>query len=207
LEGSGDRAFAAGADIVEMQGYGPREAERLAQRTRKIYQAIEACPQPVVASIDGLCVGGGLELAVACDLRIASGRSRFGLPEVTLGILPGGGGTGRLARLVGVAAAKRLVLTGELIDAPTALGMQLVDAVHATADLPSSVANTMRRFVGMSPAALERIKALFRQIIWDGIEAANELEKLAFAQCFATMDQKEGMSAFREKRSPYFAGE
>jgi enoyl-CoA hydratase len=206
IEGTGDKAFVAGADIREMIDYGPREAEILSERTRKMYRAIEACPQPIVASIDGLCVGGGLELAVACDLRVASDRSRFGLPEVTLGVLPGGGGTARLARLIGAAAAKRLALTGEMIDGPTALGVHLVDALHPVVDFPAAVTSQMRRFVEMSPTALGRIKALFRHVIWDGVEAAHELEKLAFAQCFATADQKEGMSAFVAKRTPRFTG-
>jgi len=207
IEGAGGKAFIAGADIREMTGFGPREAEVLSQRTRDAYQAIEACPQPVVAAIDGLCLGGGLELAIACDLRIASDRSRFGLPEVTLGVLPGGGGTARLAHLVGAAVAKRLSLTGEIVDAPAALCMNLIDALYPVADFPGAVAAQMAKLAEMSPAAMARIKALFGQIIRDGAGAAHELEKLAFAQCFATADQKEGMAAFAAKRPPRFTGE
>jgi len=207
IEGAGDKAFIAGADIAEMTVMGPREAEALSQRTRETYQAIEACPQPVVAGIDGLCLGGGLELAIACDLRIASDRSRFGLPEVTLGVLPGGGGTARLARLVGAAAAKRLCLTGDIVDAPTALRMNLIDALHSPADFADALSTRMAKLAAMSPSALARIKGLFAHIIADGAEAAHELEKLAFAQCFATGDQKEGMAAFLAKRPPRFMGE
>lgn len=207
IEGAGGKAFVAGADIREMTSYGPREAEAVSQRTRDAYAAIEACPQPVVAGIDGLCLGGGLELAIACDLRIASNRSRFGLPEVTLGVLPGAGGTARLARLVGAAVAKRLSLTGEIVDAPTALRMNLIDTLHPVGDFPAAVAAMMAKLAGMSPAAMARIKDLFKHIVWDGAEAAHELEKLAFAQCFATKDQKEGMAAFQEKRPPRFTGD
>ncbi len=207
IEGAGDKAFIAGADIREMASFGPREAEAVAQRTRATYAAIEACPQPVVAAIDGLCLGGGLELAIACDLRIASDRSRFGLPEVTLGVLPGGGGTARLARLVGAAVAKRLALTGEIVDAAAALRMNLIDTLVPSAEFPAAIAAQMTRLAEMSPAAMARIKALFAQIILDGSGAAHELEKLAFAQCFATADQKEGMAAFAAKRPPRFTGE
>lgn len=207
IEGAGGKAFIAGADIREMANYGPREAEALSQRTRETYQAIRACPQPVVAAINGLCLGGGLELAIACDLRIASDRSRFGLPEVTLGVLPGGGGTARLARLVGAAVAKRLTLTGEIVDASTALRMNLIDTLCPLADFPAAVAAQMTKLAEMSPAAMARVKALFEQIICDGADAAHELEKLAFAQCFATADQKEGMAAFLAKRPPRFTGD
>jgi len=207
IRGSGEKAFIVGADVHEMVHFGPVEAEALSERTRRVYKTIEACPQPVLAGIDGLCIGGGLELALACDLRIASERSRFGLPEVSLGILPGGGGTGRLARLVGVAAAKRLALTGELIDAPSALRMQLVDTIYPAEDLPAAIADQVARLMEKSPAALRRIKALFNQIIWNGAGAIQELEKLSFAQCFATADQKEGMAAFVAKRKPYFRGD
>lgn len=207
IEGAGDKAFVAGADIREMAGFAPREAEDVATRTRALYRAIEACPQPVIAGIDGLCLGGGLELAIACDLRLASDRSRFGLPEVTLGILPGGGGTARLAALVGAAVAKRLSLTGEIIDAPTALGMNLVDWVFPAAEFAGALAGQAERLAAMSPAALARIKGLFNHIIWAGAGATHELERLAFAQCFATADQKEGMAAFIAKRPPRFTGD
>jgi enoyl-CoA hydratase len=207
IKGAGEKAFVAGADIAEMANLGPREAEAVSHRTRATYHAIEACPQPVVAGIDGLCLGGGLELAIACDLRIASDRSRFGLPEVTLGVLPGGGGTARLARLVGVAVAKRLSLTGEIVDASTALRMNLIDATHLAADFSNALSQRMAKFAEMSPAALGRIKSLFNRIIWDGAEAAHELEKLSFAQCFATADQREGMSAFTAKRPAQFTGD
>ena len=134
----------------------------------------------------------------------ASRPSVVGLPEVTLGVLTGGGGAARLARLVGVAAAKRLCLIGELVDAQTALYMNLIDALHPAATFEAALKAQMNRFARMSPAVLARVKALFKSIVWDGAAAAHELERLAFAQCFATADQKEGMAAFLAKRPPQF---
>jgi enoyl-CoA hydratase len=206
IAGAGDKAFVAGGDIVEMQAYGPAEAEALSRRTRAVYAALRACPKPVIAAIDGLCLGGGLELAIACDLRLASDRSSFGLPEVKLGILPGGGGTARLARLIGLAAAKRLALTGQTIDAAEARRLNLVDAVEPVDTWQASVDAMAARLAAMSPAALARIKGLFALMAADGIEAADDAEVQAFALAFASADQKEGMAAFVEKRKPRFEG-
>jgi enoyl-CoA hydratase len=204
LEGTGERAFIAGADIGEMSNLAPREAEIFSGRIRKVFATMRACEQPIVAAIDGFCLGGGVEIAIVCDYRLASDRSRFGLPEVTLGIFPGAGGVARLASLVSPAVAKRLCLTGEIIDAETASRLHLVDAVVPAAEFPAALAARLEKFAAMSPRAMARIKQMFDKLIED--EAAHLMEWMAFAQCFATRDQREGMAAFVEKRPPVFPG-
>jgi enoyl-CoA hydratase len=205
LEGEGDRAFIAGADIAEMSNLEPAEAEIFSNRIRAVYAAMHACPQPIVAAIDGFCLGGGVEIAIVCDYRMASDRSRLGLPEVTLGIFPGAGGVARLSKLVSPAVAKRLCLTGEIIDAETAARLHLVDQVVPAAEFAAAVAARMERFAAMSPKSIARIKEMFRTLIED--ETAHRMELMAFAQCFVTRDQREGMAAFIEKRPPVFPGD
>jgi enoyl-CoA hydratase len=136
LTGAGEKAFAAGADIKEMAGLGPLEAEALARRAKRLHDAIIACPKPVLAAINGFALGGGFELALACDLRIAAEGARFGLPEVKLAVLPGGGGTARLSRLIGPAVARALCLTGELIPAERAYALGIVSELVPAARLP-----------------------------------------------------------------------
>lgn len=205
LEGEGDRAFIAGADIGEMSNLTPPQAEAFSNRIRKVYATMRACEQPIVAAIDGFCLGGGVEIAIVCDYRIASDRSRFGLPEVTLGIFPGAGGVARLAKLISPVVAKRLCMTGEIVDAETALRLHLVDALVPSSEFPAAVAVCLDKFAAMSPRGLARIKEMFNTLIED--EAANLMELMAFGQCFATKDQREGMAAFVEKRVPVFPGE
>lgn len=207
VTGAGERAFIAGADIKEMADHGPREAEALSRRTHRLHETLRACPQPIVAAINGHCLGGGLELALACDLRFAADSARLGLPEVTLGILPGGGGTVRLARLCGVAAAKRLALTGEVVTAADALNLGVVDAVFPAADFAGKVDERVQRLAAMSPAALARIKRLFDGLLEGPAGGEREQEILSFAQCFTTADQREGMAAFAAKRPPRFTGD
>lgn len=200
------RAFVAGADIKEMLPMGPAEAESLARNLRGLYRAMRECPCPVIAFIDGLCLGGGVELAIACDLRIATDRSQFGLPEVTLGILPGGGGTARLAGLIGTAVARRLCMTGEFIPAEEALRLNLIDELHPAEGFDSFIAARLDKFAAMSPVALSRIKQVFARIIEQTTDILDEIEIHSLAQCFAREDQKEGMTAFIEKRKPVFTG-
>jgi len=200
------RAFVAGADIKEMLPNGPSDAEGMVRDIRTLYSAIHNFPRPVIAFIDGLCFGGGVELAIACDLRIATDRSQFGLPEVTLGILPGGGGTARLAAMIGVNAARRLCMTGKAIDASEALRLNLIDELQEADDFEKTTEERLAAFAEMSPTALSRIKRIFRRIIDDASETLDEVEAYAVAQCFAGEDQKEGMTAFIEKRKPVFTG-
>lgn len=205
LTGAGDKAFVAGADIGEFAGRTPME-QRAAMEGRRVFEAIAAFPRPVIASINGYALGGGCELALACDLRIAARSARLGQPEVNLGILPGGGGTQRLPRLVGLGRAMRLILTGELIGAEEAERIGLVDEVvddealvERTRDLATSIAKR-------SPVTLKLIKEAVRASAEMPLAAGLALERELFITAFSSEDRTEGVSAFLEKRTPEFKG-
>jgi enoyl-CoA hydratase len=195
LTGAGDRAFAAGADIAAMAAMGPAEARRFALAGQRAAARLEAMPKLTVAAVNGAALGGGCELALACDVRLASERARFGQPEVTLGVTPGWGATLRLPRIVGRANALELILTGRILSAGEAERMGLVSAVLPAGELMPRARELASRAAAQAPVAVRLAKEALRA-------ADAEREADLFALCFATRDQKEGMAAFLEKRAP-----
>src|SRR4030095_15223973 len=203
--GAGDKAFIAGADIGEFAG---RTAitQREVMTSRSLFTAIDTFPKPIIAMINGYCLGGGCELALACDIRIASENASFGQPEINLGIIPGGGGTQRLTRLVGEGKAMEMILTGEIIDASTAFTIGLVNHVVPADQLQSKTMEIANRIAEKSPLALrlakEAVKLASRSNLDEGLRREVDL----FALCFSTEDKDEGVSAFLEKRKAAFKG-
>ncbi|MEK6280070.1 MAG: enoyl-CoA hydratase-related protein [Acidobacteriota bacterium] len=205
ITGAGDKAFIAGADIAEFAG---RTAmmQRDVMTARSLFTAIDTFPKPVIAMINGYCLGGGCELALACDLRIASETASFGQPEINLGIIPGGGGTQRLTRLIGEGKAMEMILTGEIVDARTAFTIGLVNHVVPAAELEAKTMEIANRIAEKSPVALslakEAVKVASRSTLDEGLRREVDL----FALCFSTEDKDEGVNAFLEKRKPAFKG-
>ena len=204
LTGAGGKAFVAGADIKYMSGLGVEEANAWGELGHHSAQLLETMPKPTIAAIDGFALGGGCELALACDLRYASSRAKLGQPEINLGIIPGWGGTQRLARVCGLGVAKELILTGRLVDADEARRIGLVNAVHDPAlDKAREVAELL---VSKSPVALAAAKrATNRALQGDHVENLGT-EAGEFGTLFSSEDAKEGMTAFVEKRDPVFKG-
>jgi enoyl-CoA hydratase len=203
--GAGDKAFVAGADIAEFKG---RTAitQREVMLGRSLFTAIDSFPKPVIAMVNGYCLGGGCELALSCDLRIASDRASFGQPEINLGIIPGGGGTQRLTRLVGEGKAMELILTGDIIDAQTAYKLGLVNAVVPAADLEGKTMELANRIAEKSPVALRMAKEAVKLASRSNLDEGLRREVDLFALCFSSEDKDEGVSAFLEKRKADFKG-
>jgi len=205
LTGAGDQAFVAGADIRE---FGSRsvDEQRSAMEAPRVFEAIAEYPKPVIAMINGLALGGGCELAMACDLRVAAESARLGQPEIRLGLIPGGGGTQRLPRLVGVGAALRLILTGESIPAREALAIGLVDEVHPDELLRERTLSLAHMIAGHSPLAVQlartAVQGALELPLQDGLAREQEL----FLTAFGSDDGREGVAAFLEKRAPAFTG-
>jgi len=203
--GAGDKAFIAGADIAEFAG---RTAltQRAIMLGRSLFTAIDTFPKPVIAMVNGYCLGGGCELALSCDLRIASEAASFGQPEINLGIIPGGGGTQRLTRLIGEGRAMEMILTGEIINAEAALRYGLVNMVVPASDLEAKTMEVANRIAEKSPIALrmakEAVKLASRSSLDEGLRREIDL----FALCFSSEDKDEGVNAFLEKRKPVFKG-
>jgi enoyl-CoA hydratase len=206
LTGAGEKAFVAGADIKAMSALGPREALAFAELGHRVGELIESLAAPVIAAVNGFALGGGCELALACDFIYASRAARLGQPEVTLGVIPGFGGTQRLARRVGPARARELCYTGAVITADEAARIGLVNAVVEPADLMPRVRAVAGAIAGKAPLAVAEAKRAIRRGGDLPLGAANELERQLFAGLFATADQKEGMRAFVEKRPPKWTG-
>jgi enoyl-CoA hydratase len=204
LTGAGGKAFVAGADIKYMSGLGVPEAKEWGELGHNCAQLLETMPKPTIAAIDGFALGGGCELALACDLRYASSASKLGQPEINLGIIPGWGGTQRLARACGLGVAKELIFTGRLVDADEALRIGLVNAVHDPAiDKAREVAELL---ASKSPLALAAAKrALNHSLQGDHVENLDR-EADEFGGLFGSEDAKEGLTAFAEKREPRFTG-
>jgi enoyl-CoA hydratase/3-hydroxyacyl-CoA dehydrogenase len=192
LRGTGERAFSAGADIS-----GFKDSDGGARRIQQLADDLEAAPVPVIAAIHGFCIGGGLELALACDLRIAGRDAQLGFPEVNLGLLPGGGGTQRAPRLIGRSRTAWLVMSGERVGAELAEQWGLVDFV--VEDLDAGIGQFAGKLAQQSPNALREIKQLLNAT---REERSDELESQAFARCLASEEGKEGVAAFLEKREP-----
>jgi enoyl-CoA hydratase len=205
VTGAGERAFVAGADIAEFAERTPLE-QRAAMTGRRVFDEIAAFPKPVIAMINGFCLGGGCELALACDVRVAADTARLGQPEINLGIIPGGGGTQRLPRVVGTGQAMRLVLTGELIDAAEALRIGLVDVVHPAAELRERTMEMARAMATKSPVALRMAKSAVRAAAEMPLSAGLAYETELFVTCFASDDRTEGVAAFLGKRPAEFRG-
>lgn len=206
LRGAGDKAFVAGADISEFNNYRPADAARMSSRGQRLFRRIETLGKPVIAVLDGFALGGGLELAMACTLRVASTNARLGQPEINLGLIPGYGGTQRLARLAGRGVALDLCLTGEPVDAQRALDLGIVNRVHEPGELEDAVAKLAGKLARSAPAAM---RGIIDSVLHGGdcaLDAALEYETRQFALCFATDDMREGVEAFLNKRSPEFKG-
>jgi len=205
ITGAGDKAFIAGADIGEFEG---RTAltQREVMKQRRIFDAVEEFPKPVIAMINGFCLGGGMEFAMACDIRIAADSAKLGQPEINLGIIPGGGGTQRLTRLIGEGKAMELILTGDLIDANEARALGLVNEVVPLAQLQQRVMALASKIAEKSPVALrmakESVKNASRMNLREGLERETDL----FGLTFTSEDKAEGVRAFFEKRKPEFKG-
>ena len=205
ITGAGDKAFVAGADISE---FAERTAlqQRDAMQGRRVFDEVAAYPKPTIAMINGFALGGGCELAVACDIRVAARSARFGQPEIRLGLIPGGGGTQRLPRLIGAGRALRLILTGDLIDAEEAYRIGLVDVLADDAQLHARTLELARSMAAHSPVALRLAKNAVAAALETPLSAGLALERELFITAFASDDRREGVSAFLEKRSPNFTG-
>jgi len=204
LTGNGEKAFVAGADIAEMQPQSSLEISSFIDKARKASDRIYTLSKPVIAAINGFALGGGCELAMCCDLRIASENAKFGQPEINLGIIPGAGGTQRLTRLVGMTKAKELIYTGDIIDANTALTIGLVNKVVPPDNLMAEAKELARKMLSKSSIALSLAKTAITSGANMNLSPGLDLEAQCFSLCFATEDQKEGMKAFMEKRKPEF---
>ncbi len=205
ITGAGDRAFIAGADIGEFKDAGAVEQYRSMQEGN-IYSLMEEFPKPIIAMINGYCLGGGCELSMACDIRIASDRAKLGQPEVNLGIIPGGGGTQRLPRLVGEGRASLLIMSGMLIGAEEALRIGLIDRMYPPAELREQTLEIARSIACKSPVALQAAKESILAARRMPLDEGLKFERAWFGLLFSTEDKNEGVEAFLAKREPEFAG-
>ena len=206
ITGSGEKAFIAGADIADMKPRDTVQIRSFSATGRSAADRIYSLSKPVIAAVKGFALGGGLELAMCCDLIIAAENARFGQPEINLAIIPGGGGTQRLPRIVGMTRAKGLIYTGDMIDANTALAWGLVNKVVPTDSLMAEAKELARKLLSKSSIALERAKKAITTGANMDLASGVDFEEQCFSLCFGTEDQKEGMGAFLEKRKPQFKG-
>ncbi len=206
LTGAGERAFVAGADIKYMQGLDPLEARRWGELGHRCGELLETMPKPTIAAINGFALGGGCELALACDVRLASANAKLGQPEIDLGVIPGWGGSQRLARTTGLGYAKELIYTGRTVAAAEALEHGLVNVVCEEGELRERTLDLCRTLASKSPLALAYAKEATNLALQGDHRESLETEARLFALLFASEDQKEGMAAFLEKRRPEFRG-
>ncbi len=206
LTGSGEKAFVAGADISQMKDFNPLEGRRFGQLGQATLRKLELLPQPVIAAINGFALGGGCELAMACDIRLASENAKFGQPEVTLGLTAGFGGTQRLPRLVGTGLASEILFTGDIIDAQEAYRIGLVNRVYTLDTLMEEAQKLAKRIAGRAPAAVQLSKSAIQRGTNMDLDSAQAYEAEVFALTFSTEDQTEGCTAFVEKRKAVFKG-
>ena len=206
LTGAGDKAFVAGADISQMQNSTTVEVQQLMELGHRTLRLIETMPKPSIAAVNGFALGGGTEIALACDVRFASEKAVFGQPEILIGVIPGWGGTQRLPRLVGMGIAKEMILGGGQINAQRAYEIGLVNKVFAPENLLEETRKFALKLAKLPPFALKMAKNAINYGFDLSLDNANKLEIGCIAQCFSTQDQKEGMKAFLEKRKPTFTG-
>jgi enoyl-CoA hydratase len=206
VTGEGSKAFVAGADIAEMRPMNPMQGLTFSQKGHVAISTLEKLNKPVIAAVNGYALGGGFEVALACDIIYASEKARLGFPEVTLGILPGFGGTQRTGRLVGLAKAKELIFTGKTITASEAFDLGLVNKVLPDDQLMPAVEELAARMLAAGPVGIRLAKAAINKSLSIDIESGLDFEAEAFGLCFGTEDQKEGMNAFLEKRTPTYSG-
>ena len=206
LTGAGDKAFAAGADIKYMSGLSVEQAKDWGALGHQVGQLLEIAPKVSLAAINGFALGGGCELALACDLRYASSNAKLGQPEVNLGIFPGWGGTQRLARVCGLGVAKDLILTGRVVDAQEAKQIGLVNDVFEPVELMETTIKIAQLIASKGPLALAEAKAAINHSLQGDYVESLEAEANAFGELFTSMDAREGMNAFVEKREPDFMG-
>ncbi len=200
VTGAGKKAFVAGADIAQMSGLTKQEGEAFGKLGNDVFRKLEAFPIPTIAAVNGFALGGGCELSMSCDIRLASDTAVFGQPEVGLGITPGFGGTQRMARLVGMGKAKELIYTARNIKAPEALAIGLVQAVYPAEELMAEAMKMAERIAGNAPIAVRACKKAINDGLQVNIEQAVAIEEKLFGSCFETKDQKNAMAAFVEKR-------
>jgi enoyl-CoA hydratase len=205
ITGAGEKSFIAGADISEFAGKTP-VTQRGSFLERTLFNSIDAFPKPIIAMINGFCLGGGCELALACDIRLASAKARFGQPEINLGIIPGGGGTQRLTKLIGEGKSMEMILTGDMIDAQTALDLGLINHVFAPEELETKTLEMANKIAEKSPIALQMAKEAVKLASRSNLDEGLRREIDLFAICFSTEDKEEGVAAFLEKRKPVFKG-
>jgi enoyl-CoA hydratase len=205
ITGAGDAVFVSGADINDIRARGRNDG--LAAINSSLFAAIDASPKVTIAAVNGLALGGGCELALACDLRVAAAHARFGQPEVGLGIIPGAGATQRLPRLIGLGRAKQLVLTGDSIDAPTALNWGLITAIAPADTLLESTLALAERVLARGPLAIRLAKLALNASARVDLDSGLLIETLAQAICFESADKQEGTTAFLDKRPPRFTGD
>lgn len=205
ISGSGPKSFIAGADISEFVGQSPF-TQRATFQEKTLFNTLDLFSKPVIAMINGFCLGGGNELALACDIRICSDNAKFSQPEINLGIMPGGGGTQRLARLIGEGRAMEIILTGDMIDAETALRFGLVNHVHSAEELEAKTMEMAEKIASKAPIALQLCKEAVKFASRSNLDEGLRREVDLFAICFSTEDKQEGVSAFLEKRKPEFKG-
>lgn len=204
ITGAGEKAFVAGADITQLRTYTLHTG--LESAMARVYDELEAFPKPTIAAVNGFALGGGAELAMSCDIRIAARTARFGLPEVALGVLPGAGGTQRLGRLVGQGRAVELILTGRLIDAEEALRIGLVTSVVEPDGLLAAARDTASTILAKGPLAVRLAKLVIRAGMDADLRTGLVIERLAQSLLYTTDDKREGAEAFLAKRTPQFGG-
>lgn len=205
ITGAGEKSFIAGADISEFTGKTPVTQRNIFQE-KTLFNSIDAFPKPIIAMINGFCLGGGCEVALACDIRIASEKAKLGQPEINLGIIPGGGGTQRLTRLIGEGKSMEMILTGDMIDANTALNLGLVNHVYSIEELETKTMELANKIAEKSPIALQMAKEAVKLAAKSNLDEGLRREVDLFAICFSSQDKEEGVAAFLEKRKPVFTG-
>ncbi len=205
LTGAGEKAFVAGADISEFPKMNSLQARAFAEKGQEVFFKLESLPKPVIACVNGFALGGGCEIAMSCDFIYAGDKARFGQPEVNLGLIPGFGGTQRLARLIGRARAKELCMTGEMLDAEQARAVGLVAKVFPADQLMEETLKVARLLASKAPNVLRSVKQVVDRGMDVDLKTGCALESESFAVCFASRDAREGVSAFLEKRKPEFS--
>ena len=206
LTGAGDKAFVAGADIAAMSTMTPEQAGEFGKLGHEAMSSVENCKRPVIAAVNGFCLGGGMELALSCDFIYASEKAKLGLPEVGLGLFPGWGGTQRLTRLLGKNRAKEVILTGRIFSAQEALQLGIVNRVCSPENLLNDVRATVGEIAKKGPMAVSLAKKLINNACNTTLEEGLREERSSFPECFKTEDVREGLKAFLEKRPAQFKG-